>query len=65
VKVGDLVRLQLHPDLEAVHLELPIAGRGKLGIVVQCEGARCRVQWSDGKRSLPQRTVLRIISASR
>ena len=62
---GDLVRLQLHPKLEAVHQELPIAGRGKLGIIVQCEGTRCRIQWSDGQRSFPQRAVLEIVSESR
>lgn len=63
-KVGNLV--VLCPE----HInKTEAAGRGVLweeyvgmaGIITQCAGVRCHVEWSNGQSSWPKRTVLKVL----
>lgn len=35
---------------------------GKPGIITECVGIRCRVEWTNGQSSWPRRTVLKVLS---
>lgn len=61
-KVGDLVRL----DPEA-RTEPRASGQPwqDVGLVVECVGIRCKVNWTNGITTRPERDVLEIINASR
>ena len=71
-KIGDLVAISEAIVLEEIervqagqrrtYQGTPFAGRGQVGVVVECIGTRCRVQWSNGQKSLPQRSVLEILN---
>jgi hypothetical protein len=61
-KIGDLVRLDnLAQD------ELGAYGQPweNVGLVVECVGIRCKVDWTNGTTTRPMRSVLEIISESR
>ena len=36
-----------------------------VGLVTECVGVRCKVDWSNGITTRPERSILEIISASR
>jgi len=60
--IGDLVRLdKLAQD------ELGACGQPweNVGLVVECVGIRCKVKWTSGVITRPQRSVLEVINASR
>ena len=61
-KVGDLVRL----DPEA-RTELDASGQPwqGVGLVVECVGIRCKVDWTNGITTRPMRSVLEVINGSR
>ena len=61
-KVGDLVRLD-----KLVQDELDAYGQpwANVGLVVECVGIRCKVDWTNGVTTRPMRSVLEIINASR
>ena len=59
--VGDLVRLD-----KLAQKELGGGGYSAcVGLVVECLGIRCTVNWTNGVTTRPQRSVLEIINASR
>jgi hypothetical protein len=61
-KIGDLVKLDnLAQD------ELGACGQPweNVGLVVECVGIRCKVDWTNGTTTRPMRSVLEIISESR
>jgi len=64
-KVGDLVRLdklaQDELDASAFAAVFPLT----VGLVVECVGIRCKVDWTNGVTTRPMRSVLEIINASR
>ena len=60
--VGDLVRLdKLAQD------ELDAHGQrwDNVGLVVECVGIRCKVDWTNGVTTRPMRSVLEVINESR
>ena len=60
-KVGDLVRLD-----KLAQEELGGAGYSAcVGLIVECVGIRCKVNWTNGMTTRPQRDILEIINASR
>ena len=60
--VGDLVRLD-----KLAQEELDAYGEpwDNVGLVVECVGIRCEVDWVNGTTTRPQRSVLEVINASR
>ena len=60
-KVGDLVAVS-EEIMQEEQQGLPFAGRGQVGVIVKCVGTRCRVHWTNGQKSLPQRSVLQVIN---
>ncbi len=61
-KVGDLVRLDKLAQDELDAYGQPWAN---VGLVVECVGIRCKVDWTNGVTTRPMRSVLEIINASR
>ena len=60
-KVGDLVRLD-----KLAQEELGGGGYSAcVGLIVECVGIRCKVNWTNGVTTRPQRDILEIINASR
>ena len=59
---GDLVKLD---QLACNELQYFGKGTGQVGMIMRCIGIRCEVQWFDGTKSTPERSVLEIVSASR
>ena len=62
-RTGDLVRL----DRKVVD-EFDYWGNGtngEVGIIIKCFGIRCEVQWADGTKSQPERSVLEVLNAAR
>ena len=60
-KTGDLVRLD-----KLAQEELGPGGYSALlGLVVKCVGVRCKVNWTNGVTTRPQRDILEIINAGR
>jgi len=62
-KVGDLVRLDklTQDDLEDAFGQ----PWESVGLVTECVGIRCKVEWSNGSTTRPQRSVLEIINEHR
>ena len=60
--VGDLVRLD-----KLAQEELDAYGQpwDNVGLVVECVGIRCKVDWTNGATTRPMRSVLEVINASR
>lgn len=60
--VGDLVRLD-----ELAQDELDAYGQpwDNVGLVVECVGIRCKVDWTNGVTTRPMRSVLEVINESR
>jgi len=64
-KVGDLVKLiESHYDHWPDRVARP-TGDGLLGVIVRCVGIRCKVHWTDGKYSAPEREHLEVLNESR
>jgi len=62
-KIGDLVRLDnLAEDYPP---SLKIEFQNAVGVVTECVGIRCKVDWTNGATTRPMRTVLEIINAAR
>jgi len=61
-RVGDLVKLN-QEVVDAKGYSGPAVGR--VGLIVGSFGTRCRVQWSDGLGTSPERGVLEVVSESR
>ena len=61
-KVGDLVRLD--PEARTVP-SLPASSWQVVGLVVECVGIRCKVNWTNGVTTRPWRDVLEVINGSR
>ncbi len=61
-RTGDLVRLD---QLACDEHDYWGKGTGQVGMIMRCIGIRCEVQWFDGTKSTPERSVLEIVSASR
>ena len=61
-KVGDLVRLDKLAQDELDAYGQPWAN---VGLVVECVGIRCKVDWTNGTTTRPMRSVLEVINASR
>ncbi len=71
--VGDLVQIDLSNVAEKLDLGKGFFEEGDLwpsefqhmtggaGIVIKCTGIRCKVLWSDGKTTTPERAALRIL----
>ena len=60
--VGDLVRLDKLAQGELDAYGQPWAN---VGLVVECVGIRCKVDWTNGITTRPMRSVLEVINASR
>ncbi len=60
--VGDLVRLDKLAQDELDAYGQPWAN---VGLVVECVGIRCKVDWTNGTTTRPMRSVLEVINASR
>jgi len=63
-KIGDLVRLDNLAEDEYPH-GLKIEFQNAVGVVTECVGIRCKVDWTNGATTRPMRTVLEIINAAR
>ena len=63
-RVGDLVRLDNLSDDEYPYL-LKLEFQNAVGIVTECVGIRCKVDWTNGATTRPMRSVLEVINASR
>ena len=57
-KIGDLVRLDKLASGGADFDEYSAC----VGLVVKCVGIRCKVNWTNGATTRPQRTVLEVIN---
>ena len=60
--VGDLVRLDKLAQDELDAYGQPWAN---VGLVVECVGIRCKVDWTNGVTTRPMRSVLEVINESR
>lgn len=58
-RVGDLVKLD---DLSVVKRGYAGPAVGRIGVITQCVGIRCYVQWTNGVTTKPERTVLVVIN---
>jgi len=58
-RIGDLVRLDGLAVAERGYWGKPV---GQVGVIVECVGIRCHVQWTDGEVTKPERTVLEVIN---
>ena len=64
-EVGDLVKLiESNYDHWPSGVARP-TGDGLAGVVVRCIGIRCKVLWTDGKHSAPERSVLEVLNEGR
>ena len=61
-RVGDLVKLN-QEIVDAKGYSGPAVG--DIGVILECVGIRCRVLWSRGADTKPERSVLEIVNASR
>lgn len=61
-KIGDLVKLD---NLAQDELDAYGQPWENVGLVVECVGIRCKVDWTNGTTTRPMRSVLEIISESR
>ncbi len=61
-KIGDLVRLD---NLAQDELDAYGQPWANVGLVVECVGIRCKVDWTNGTTTRPMRSVLEIINESR
>jgi hypothetical protein len=60
--VGDLVKLD---DLACKELDYWGKESDQVGVVIECTGIRCKVQWTNGLTTHPERSALEVINASR
>ncbi len=61
-RVGDLVTLDQLACEEHTYWGKEA---GQVGVITRCVGIRCEVQWADGTKSRPERSVLEVINAAR
>lgn len=62
-KIGDLVTLDTTADDYPYALVKEF--QNAVGVVTECVGIRCKVKWTNGVTTRPQRDILEIINASR
>jgi len=62
-KVGDLVALSTTVDDYPYYLIKEF--ENAVGLVTECVGIRCKVEWNNGSTSRPQRHVLEVLNANR
>ena len=61
-KIGDLVKLD---NLAQDELDAYGQPWENVGLVVECVGIRCKVDWTNGTTTRPMRSVLEIVNAAR
>jgi len=57
--IGDLVKLD---SLSVATSGYTGPAVGRIGVITQCVGTRCYVQWTNGVITKPERTVLVVIN---
>ena len=58
-RIGDLVKLDSLSVASQFHTGPAV---GRIGVITQCTGTRCFVQWNNGVTTKPERTALVVIN---
>tara|TARA_Y100000034_G_C6755405_1_gene336087 strand:- start:25 stop:231 length:207 start_codon:yes stop_codon:yes gene_type:complete len=61
-RIGDLVQLNQKMVEDKGYIGRAV---GDVGVIVECFGIRCRILWSHGAETTPERGVLEVLNESR